>query len=218
MQDVEAIPKVPEELIQQLQAAIEAFPKANGSFKTVALADASMRVNMHVIPFADDDAKARFKLVQQDQRAMLDSESDLAGIVERVAENTIKLATLRAISQDPRNPAVSVADIDWGWALIHKSIDSVSQGVARYMAGSNAEALRKLVYGHIRDAAGSGIPKSVLMRKAGVTKATPFELDSALQWLERSGQVANVGKPDNRGGRGRSGEKFVATELVRAAA
>src|SRR5437773_2687785 len=171
MQDVEAIPAVPKELIDQITAAVEGFPKPDGgAFKGIALADASMQATMHAVPYADDDAKARFKLVQQDQRKMLDSESDLAGIVERVAENTIKLATLRAISTNPANPAVTVDDIEWGWAVIHRSIDSVSQGVARYMAGSNAEALRKLVYGHIQDAGGGGIPKSVLMRKAGVTK------------------------------------------------
>jgi hypothetical protein len=98
------------------------------------------------------------------------------------------------------------------------SCEAVSHGVARYMAGSNAEALKKLLLGHIHDAPADGIHKSTLMKRRGVGKATAFEFDSAIQWLERSGQISNVGKSYGRGGRGRSGEKYVATELMRIAA
>ena len=140
---------------------------------------------------------------------MLDSETVLAGVAERVSENTSKLATIRAISRNPAAPSVSVADIDWAWAVVHRSIEAVSDGVARYMSGSANEALKKLIFGHIQDSGNDGIPKSTLMRRRGVAKATPFELEGVISWLERAGQIVNIGKNDSKISRGRSGEKYV---------
>ena len=113
---------------------------------------------------------------------------------------------------------ISTADIEWAWAVIHRSIDSVAVGVARYMSGSASEALKKLVHGHITDAGKAGIAKSTLMRGRGVAKATPFELEGVISWLERSGQITNIGKTDAKNGRGRSGEKYVARDAFADAA
>ena len=201
MQDVAAIPAVPKQLSDDIKAALEGFPKpGGGAFKGVALADASMQAAMHAIPYADDAAKERFRQVQRDQRKMLEFKFDLAGIVERVAENAIKLATLRAISTDPVNPAVTVGDIEWGWALIHRSIDSVNQGVARYMAGSNAEALRKLVYGHIQDAGGRRNPEILAHEKERGAEG------DAVRTRRRSSMAGTVG-PDCERWQGRSARR-----------
>jgi Protein of unknown function (DUF3987) len=215
LRDLEGISIFPKALAERLSLATTNFPTI-GNLSSVA--SSSLRAIPRTVPFANDEARQRFKLVQEDQRRMLDSETDLAGLAERVAENTIKLATLRAISRQPTNPAVTFEDIEWSWAFVHQSIDCVSNGVARYMSGSKAEALWKLVLGHIRDASATGIHKSTLMRRRRVGEATHYELEQAIQWLEKSGQIAQIGNVDGKGGRGRSGEKYVAVEHHQIAA
>jgi hypothetical protein len=197
---------------ERLKAAIEGFQQATGNLTWTSFSDPSMTAKMIAVPYADDDAKLRFQLVQTDKMRMLDSETALAGVAERVSENTSKLATIRAVSRNPSDPSVSVADIGWGWAVVHRSIEAVSDGVARYMSGSANEALKKLIFGHIQDSGKDGIAKSSLMRRRGVAKATPFELEGVITWLERAGQIANIGKADSKISRGRSGEKYVAKD------
>jgi hypothetical protein len=211
-QEIDAINRFPTDLTERLKAAIEGFPQATGNLTRTSFSDPSMTAKMIAVPYADDDAKRRFQLVQADKMRMLDSETELAGVAERVSENTSKLATIRAVSRNPTAPTVSVADIDWAWAVVHRSIEAVSAGVARYMSGSANEALKKLIFGHIQDSGKDGIAKSSLMRRRGVAKATPFELEGVISWLERAGQILNIGKADSKISRGRSGEKYVAKD------
>jgi hypothetical protein len=216
-QEIDAINRFPADLTERLKAAVEGFPQAPGNLARTSFSDPSMTARMIAVPYADDGAKLRFQLVQADKMRMLDSETELAGVAERVSENTSKLATIRAISRNPADPSVSVDDIEWAWAVIHRSIDAVAVGVARYMSGSSNEALKKLIFGHIQDSGAGGIPKSALMRRRGVAKATPFELEGVISWLEKADQIVNIGKPDSKSGRGRSGEKYVAREFHQAA-
>ena len=217
-QEIEAINRFPSELTERLKDAVENFPRAPGNLSRSASNDPNMTVHMIAVPYADEDAKRRFQIVQKDKMRMLDSETALAGVAERVAENTSKLATIRAVSRNPAAPSVSVEDINWAWALVHRSIEAVSDGVARYMSGSASEALKKLVFGHIQDSGAGGIAKSVLMRRRGVAKATAFELEGVISWLEKADQIVLTGTADNKTRRGRSGEKYVAKEFHKAAA
>jgi hypothetical protein len=207
------MPKFPEALKLKLQAAVRDFPKAPGNLTPASICDPLQCAMMVEIPYADAAAKARFQSVMRDQRRMLDSDTDLAGIADRIAENTIKVATIRAISRAPAKPEVSSDDIEWAGAIIHASVQAVSGGVARYLAGSATEALKKLVLGHITDAGVKGLAKSVLMRKRNVGRAAGYELDGALEWLCQSGEIANIGKRDARGSRGRSGERYQARQF-----
>jgi hypothetical protein len=217
-QEIDAINRFPVDLTERLKAAVEGFPQAPGNLSRTSFSDPSMTARMIAVPYANDGAKRRFQLVQTDKMRMLDSETELAGVAERVSENTSKLATIRAISRNPADPSVSVEDIEWAWAIIHRSIDAVAVGVARYMSGSANEALKKLIFGHIQDSGTGGIPKSILMRRRGVAKATPFELEGVISWLERAGQIFNIGKADSKISRGRSGEKYVAKDMHQAVA
>jgi hypothetical protein len=83
------------------------------------------------------------------------------------------------------------------------------------MAGSQAEALRKLIAGYVVDAGAKGLAKSKLMEKRGMS-AAGYALDDAVTYLCQQGRIKNVGKTDARGGRGRSGERYVAREFLLA--
>jgi hypothetical protein len=56
------------------------------------------------------------------------------------------------------------------------------------------------------------------MRRRGVAKATPFELEGVISWLEKADQIVFAGTADKKTGRGRSGEKYVAKEFCKPAA
>jgi hypothetical protein len=214
-QEIDAINRFPVDLTERLKAAVENFPHAPGNLTRTSFSDPNMTAKMIAVPYAGEEAKRRFQIVQADKRRMLDSETDLAGLAERVSENTSKLATIRAISRNAASPSVSAADIDWAWAIIHRSIESVAKGVARFMSGSANEALKKLILGHVQESGKAGIAKSILMRRRGVAKATPFELEGVIKWLVMAEQIVNIGTSD---GKGRSGDKYVAKEFHQAAA
>lgn len=93
--DYEATP--PKLLLEALTAARASFPKKLAG-KTVVPMEGG----------EDGDAYRRWGEVFIWQQA---AQSDLAG---RAAENTIRLAALRAISRAPAAPAVSLEDVEWG--------------------------------------------------------------------------------------------------------
>ena len=115
-------------------------------------------------------------------------QSDLAG---RAAENTIRLATIRAISRDPASPAVSVEDVEWGWAIVHSSIRLIESGIREHMAASPAEALRKAIIAAVK-AAPAGLAYSKLVVRKGVSGANSRELADALIWLIAADQIEDM--------------------------
>lgn len=129
---------------------------------------------------------------------------DARNIIGRAAENTLRLATIRAISRHPSAPMVSVEDVEWGWAIVHRSVTLVREGVRLHMSASPAEALRKAVVAAITEF-GSPMPYSKLMERRGVRGADTRQLADALRWLTESGQVADINKMPAPG----KGSKFV---------
>jgi hypothetical protein len=115
-------------------------------------------------------------------------QSDLSG---RAAENTIRLATIRAISRNPVSPAVNLDDVEWGWAIVHSSIQLIDEGVRLHMAGSPAEALRKAIVAAV-EAAPTGLPYSKLTTRRGVSGANSRELLDAMLWLIAAEQIEDL--------------------------
>ncbi|MBS7702653.1 hypothetical protein [Chelatococcus asaccharovorans] len=109
----------------------------------------------------------------------------------RAAENTLRLATLRAISRNPAAPAVAVDDIEWGFAIVHRSIAIISDGISRHMAASPAEALRNAVKEALRDKP-NGLAYSLLLQRQGIRKADNRLLKDALRWLLDAQEIIDV--------------------------
>ncbi|MGV8939811.1 MAG: DUF3987 domain-containing protein [Allorhizobium sp.] len=122
-------------------------------------------------------------------------QSDKSELAGRAAENTIRLATLRAISRDPGGPTVNLDDVEWGWAIVHSSIQLIAGGVREHMSASPAEALRKAVMAALKDAP-DGVPYSKLVTKRGISGANSRELADALTWLRAADEIVDInGKP-----------------------
>lgn len=62
-----------------------------------------------------------------------------AAIVNRLGENSSKLALVRAISRHPQAPSIEVADIEWGWMVAMHCARTLLKDADRYIADSEFE-------------------------------------------------------------------------------
>ncbi|CDZ60348.1 Hypothetical protein NGAL_HAMBI2605_09630 [Neorhizobium galegae bv. orientalis] len=173
--------KPPADLIEKLQAAITAFPK-------------SLVGSKYRVPFEGGETGEAYKrwgqiFMWQHHSAWDDVARNING---RAAENTVRLATIRAISRKPSEPEVGIDDIEWAWAIVHGSIELIADGVAKHMSSSPAEALRKAVMQVMREHEGKTLPWSTLLRKKGIKGADMRELEGAIIWLIQSGEITDV--------------------------
>lgn len=167
--------KLPKGLTSALKRAVERFP--NGSNP--------LGINKFVIPFEGGEAGDAYSLWAdvfrwQNDKCWTDREHHING---RAAENTVRLATIRAVSRAPSSPAITVEDVGWGWAIVHRSIQIVTEGVDRHMAGSTVEALRKSIVRALEKAHDNTLPWSYLLQREGVSAARQDEVAEALAWL-----------------------------------
>ncbi len=112
-----------------MSTAVASLPKCKGNIAAVI---AKAR-----IPFEGGlggPAHEAWNAVFLWQLAASEGDKQTADLIGRAAENTIRIATLRAISRCPSEPAVSVDDVAWGWAIVKTSIDTIRSGVAQGLA------------------------------------------------------------------------------------
>ncbi|MGO6848275.1 DUF3987 domain-containing protein [Rhizobium ruizarguesonis] len=195
--------KPPTTLVASLQRAITAFPKPSaGSTKAK-------------VPFDGGEQGDAYKrwgeiFMWQHRPGWDEVYNDING---RAAENTVRLATIRAISRDAQNPAISLDDVEWAWAIVYRSIELIANGVTRHMSSSPAEALRKCIVEILREAPDCTIAYSALLRRKGVRGSALREVDEALQYLIESKEIKILGRPKPG-----AGSKFqlldLATELA----
>lgn len=191
--------RVPKDLSEALKAAIAEFPKA----------DKGLSIRKHTVPMEGGEDGPAYALWAEIFRWQNDRfwRGDARNIIGRAAENTIRLATLRAISRCPAKPAVSRDDVAWGWGVVHASITAIRDGVRRHMSESPADKLRKAIIVHVEEAGEGGLPYSKLLEKRGVMSADKRQLSDALEWLVAAGQVQDVNGRTAPG----KGSKFVRT-------
>lgn len=170
--------KPPRELVDNVQAAWRAFPAST-------LLCAAKRV----VPFEGGQGGAAYKLWGDIFVWQQAAETGTAG---RAAENTLRLATLRAISRNAAEPSVNVEDVKWGWAIVFASLDLVRDGMRKHMSASPAEALRKAIVAALIEAKDQTLPHSHVLQRKGVTGANIRDVEGAYQWLIESGQIADI--------------------------
>lgn len=183
--DLTADTSPPEAVIHDLRKAVESFPAK------VEMPGKSAKVK-HRVPFdggIGSEAHAAWNeiFLWQHSKCWTSTEAMLRG---RAAENTIRLATLRAISRNPWRPAVSVEDIRWGWAIVFRSVVSMDAFVSG-MAGSGQEACRNSIVAALRKSGGV-IFRSRLMRLADIRRHQLQDFTSAMAWLYASEVVVDI--------------------------
>jgi hypothetical protein len=149
------------------------------------------------VPFADADAEETAYRVWDKQEELVENDKEIGGIAKRAFEQTMKFATIRAVSRDFVAPAVTVQDVEFGEAIAWTSIRMLRDGLRRYMSGSDFEANWKLLLQHVDEAGDGGLTKWQLTRRSGVGKIKQKDLDDTTKYLTETGRWRAV--KENRG-------------------
>jgi hypothetical protein len=214
IQSLDGLPEVPDELVADLEQALALIP-SGGALAEALKQDSATKPQLMAAAWVDDSAKDQLMKIRHWAREICMADDARGLIVNRAGDYTSKLATIRATSRDPSNPVVNLEDIEWAFAIVLASIQTVEDGADRFMSGSPFEALCKAIIEAVRTGKDpKGLKNAELLRKPGVSQAEPRLIESALnRLLDLTGELKNVGKP---GGKGGKGGRYVLTNVTPA--
>lgn len=184
----------PPSLVAALKQVTTDMPKVGGNMSRYAAGD--MRPSLHAVPWESEDVEKRWIEIEDWQIAEIEENGASDGVVGRAAEQTIKYATMRALSRDGSRARVTRDDIEWGYAIVQRSLDSISRGIRDHMAGSQFEELCKAVLLALKQSKSGTLPLSVLLRARGVSKAEDRLVRSA---IDRLAAVGDIEQPVKKG-------------------
>lgn len=156
------------------------FPMGNGA----AIAPKPYRV-----PYASEAASIRARAMREEQIDELRRNQGTAvtGIIARLAENASKIALIKAITDNPAAPAITVADLDWGMSIARHSVTTLLNAVRERVADNEYEARLKRLHKIIADAGSAGIDGSAL--SMGSRFVNRRERADIIAHLEEAGMI-----------------------------
>ena len=182
--------KPPQQLLDALRAAYSGS-QADGNLASAGVRDACAIPNIKFAEWADASAEKALEEVEAWEDEAVDS--GRGGVAGRAAEQTQKIATLRALARDPRHPRLHAEDIRWAFALVKSSIETIETGAREMMAGNEFEAAVQTVERAIAEKGEAGVAHSVLLRAKGIGAIDERLLKSALDRLESSDRIWRTG-------------------------
>ena len=134
----------PAPLLEALKAIIrgQGDPPPHGTLPDVHVPPmtASDEPTPFTVPMtAAAEALHEQKLAEEDAWARKVAGTPQAAIVNRLAENAMKLALICAVSRDPAHPRITEAEIAWGWALAEHCTKTLLRDAGRFLADSEFE-------------------------------------------------------------------------------
>ena len=125
--------------------------------------------------------------------------TDESAIIGRYEENVTKIALIRAISDNPVNPVITVENVEWAVKLVKHCIGLLIRESERHVADNETEAAVKKLRNFIEKQQQKGpVSKNDITRGNQWAKAR--ELDEYLKTLMTGGQVIET-RCDSTGGR-----------------
>lgn len=177
----------PASLIEMVKDYAKALPQSD--MAAANSRNGSIRPSMFVVPWGDDKALARWEAIEDWQVSQVEDHGKAAGVYNRAAEQSVKLATIRALSRNPAEPRVWEEDVEWGYAIVQRSLDYIEQGIEQHMAGSQFEELVNAIMVRLRNVPGGSIKMGELVRAKGVSKADERMVKMALNRLVERGDI-----------------------------
>lgn len=185
-QDAPPLMVTPVTLSSALKDAREALPVPDTAKKNWR--NSFMRPHLYTVPWADEQAESKWLAIEDWQYEQIEDHGAHDGLIGRTAEHVIKIATVRALSNNPSGPRVTVDDVEWAYAIVQRSIDTLDAGAREHMAGSQFEELCKAIMRALRHAGGA-LPQSKLVTRTGVSKADDRMVKAALDRLVIAGEI-----------------------------
>jgi hypothetical protein len=144
----------------------------------------------YTVPYADNEASSFAREMREIQTRQLRQHegTQMTGIIARMAENAAKIALIKAITDNPKAPAITVADQEWGLMVARRSVDTLMRAVDERVADSEAEAKLKRVLRVVAGAGSDGIGAEELGRKCRFM-GSRRQLNEALDFLIDGGDV-----------------------------
>lgn len=196
-------PKVP--LPDTLVEIAKGIAAGAEGHETFPLGDTSLTVpNPYHVPFADQEAEDRHYDIESYGVDMCKAHQGTAktAIYGRLAENTFKVALIRAIADNPLAPEVTATDLEWAFDVVEHSVNTVLRAIDKRVSDNEEEAKLKRILRLIDDAGSAGMAHEELGRAAGFMGGRR-RLQDAVDHLIDSEQVALITIPREGGGRPR---------------
>ncbi|OSJ32000.1 hypothetical protein BSZ19_20620 [Bradyrhizobium japonicum] len=179
---------VPEPLREAIKEAQKKFPwpsmNSQGNWRTP-----DVQPHLYEVPWADEAAEAAWLAIEDWQESEIERDETRDGLVGRLAENAIRLATLRALSRSPSRPSVSVEDVRWAHAIMLASVRSLDDGVDKYMSSSQFEQLCQAILSSLRSSRGGSMYRAELLKRRGISGSDTRTFDAAILRLQETRQI-----------------------------
>lgn len=161
-------------------------------------------VEIDPVPFADQAAEDRHYDIEGYgvDLCKLHQGTAKTSIYGRLAENTFKVALIRAIADNPLAPQVKREDLDWAFDVVEYSVNTVLRAIEQRVSDSQAEANLKRILRLISEAGSAGMTHEELGRACGFMGGRR-NLQDAIDHLTESEQVVLHSFAREGGGRPR---------------
>ncbi len=163
-----------------------------------------MSANIDPIPYqvpeTPEAEKARHELRKEQLKWQREAEGGGSeAIIARFAENSAKIALIRAVSYDPERPIIRLSDVEYAASLVKYCVESTFEGAGSSMADSDAERVKKRVLEIVKSAGPGGILGNALTRKTQFLRGQR-ERDDIIGDLQEAGMVSVVIQPTGAAG------------------
>jgi len=137
----------------------------------------------------DDEAAKLFEALDKEVTKTLrnNAGTKVTSFYAREVEMTIKVAMIHALGRDPENPIISARDFEFARAIVTHSIQSMIDGIERFVADNTAESNSKKVMELIR--------QSGFISRTELCKRTQFlgrDRDTVIKHLEDAELIEKV--------------------------
>lgn len=107
----------------------------------------NVRVRAHVVQFACPEAEKYSDQLEHEEllEKRKHETTNLSSIVARTYENAMKMALIRAITENPARPFITARHLKWGWYLSKRSVDRLKLAARSDIADTpEAKSVNKL--------------------------------------------------------------------------
>jgi len=178
----------PEELVSLLARIMEPIGATGNVGASLDIGGLPPPGNLVTATYDDEAAKLFDALDKEVTKTLRDhAGTKVTSFYAREVEMTIKVAMIHALGRDPENPIITARDFDFARSIVTHSIQSMIDGIERFVADNTAESNSKKVMELIRQAG--------FISRTELCKRTQFlgrDRDTVIKHLEDAELIEKV--------------------------
>ena len=178
----------PEELVSLLARIMEPIGATGNVGASLDIGGLPPPGNLVTATYDDESAKLFDALDKEVTKTLRDhAGTKVTSFYAREVEMTIKVAMIHALGRDPENPIITARDFNFARSIVTHSIQSMIDGIERFVADNTAESNSKKVMELIRQAG--------FISRTELCKRTQFlgrDRDTVIKHLEDAELIEKV--------------------------